>query len=292
MGVLLVLTVGIRSVGDLQIKEVSMDSEQGATSLLESVKAHVNERLRSPFGGAFVIAWIVVNWEKLFILVLSKESAEKRAETFSAQINNADGVWLPVCYAALGLISYYALSGLAIALFEAYGVFRRYVEQKFDDYRWVSPDQYIEWKRGSIKAIKDIQEIASDKLDKITALESAISALELKNRELLERSRGLELSEETLKADLLKSKGETVKARQAIEELRNSAKDEVREENKHLGDKLSDLSTSLRMELTRLQFLAKDDAWKGGADLINDVFKAGMELTDAIDAQWADKPLF
>lgn len=125
-----------------------MDGEQGATSLLESVKAHVNERLKSPFGGAFVIAWLVVNWEKLFVLAFSKETAEKRSSVFAGQMNNIDGLWLPLLYAGLGLVSYYVLSGLSVVLFEAYGVLRRYVEQRFDDYRWVPPSQYIEWKKS------------------------------------------------------------------------------------------------------------------------------------------------
>ncbi len=268
-----------------------MDSEQGATSLLESVKAHVNERLKSPFGGAFVIAWAAVNWEKLFVLVFSEKSAELRAKIFSEQMNNADGIWMPVIYAALGLVSYYLLSGIAIGLFEAYGVLRRYIEQKFDDYRWVPPDQYIEWKKGSIKAIKDIQEIASDKLDKIASLEKVISALDLERKELQERIRELEMSEDKLKSDLQISQNEILKARMLIEKTRKDAKNEVREENKRLADKLLDLSIALRMKLAHLQLLAKNGAWEGSADVIDHVFKAGMELIDAIDTQWGDEPL-
>ena len=144
-----------------------MDNEQGSTSLLESVKTHINERLKSPFGGAFVVAWVIVNWEKLFILILSKETAEKRAQVFSSQMDNFSGIWLPLFYAAAGLVSYYLFSGAAIVLFEAYGVLTRYIERKFDDYRWVPPSQYIEWKRESTKTIKDIQDVAADKLERI-----------------------------------------------------------------------------------------------------------------------------
>jgi hypothetical protein len=267
-----------------------MDSEQGATSLLESVKAHVNERLKSPFGGAFVVAWIIVNWEKLFVLILSKESAENRAKIFSEQMNNADGLWLPLGYAVLGLISYYAFSGLAIALFEIYGVLRRYVEQKFDDYRWVSPDQYIEWKKGSVKAIKDIQEIASDKLDKIVNLEGAVTGLELGKAKLEEKIQELEYSEEKLKLDLLKSKNEIARTKKAFEDVRQTARDEAREEIGQLADKFLALSMDLQMRLVRLNFLAADEARNGSAEIIDSVIKAGNELTHAIEAQWRDEP--
>lgn len=267
-----------------------MDSEQGATSLLESVKAHVNERLKSPFGGAFVIAWVAINWDKLFVLAFSEKSAEVRAKHFAEQMTNTDGLWLPVAYAALGLISYYMLSGLAIALFESYGVFKRYVEQKFDNYRWVPPDQYIEWKRSSIKAIKDIQEIASDKLDKITRLEGELSSLGLYNKELLEKNAALESLEQTLKADLLKANGEATKARHAIERIRGIARDEAKKENEEVFNALLILADDLRMKLTRFQLLAKNDIWKGSADVIEAVFKSGIELVRAIEKHMNKRP--
>lgn len=187
-----------------------MDGEQDASSLLESVKAHVNERLKSPFGGAFLIAWVVVNWQRLFLLVFSEKTAEEKLKIFQEKITNSDLLWAPLTYAVVGLIAYYFLSGFAIVIFEIYGVAKRYVEQKFDSYRWVPPYQYIEWKKNSNKMIKDFQDLAADKLDRIATLDAELTSLKLELLKENDLTKQLSFSEDQLKSDLERVKNELV----------------------------------------------------------------------------------
>lgn len=265
------------------------DGEQGANSLLESVKAHVNERLKSPFGGAFVIAWIVVNWEKLFVLVLSNKDAETRSKIFADSMSGADGLWLPLLYAGFGLISYYILSGVAVFFFEVYGVLRRYIEQRFDDYRWVPPNQYIEWKRDSIKSIKEFQEIAADKIDKIVGLEKEKDALDFEINSLRQKIKELEFSEEKLKSELMRVKQDLANISRSRDEIIGEAESKFEIKNKIFFDYLRDLSMRLRTGMTRLEALEVSEETKVGAGIIKDVVRVGRELSDAIDEHWAEK---
>lgn len=268
-----------------------MDSEQGAASLLESVKAHVNERLRSPFGGAFVIAWLAINWDKLLILFFSKKEVEDKVAFFSKSMSNNDGLWLPLFYAITGLISYYILSGLVIILFEIYGVLKRYIERKFDDYRWVEPDQYISWKRNSIRTIKDFQEIASDKLDKITNLESTVVALEAEKKSADGKLVELMSSSQLLNSNLLAAQNELSKAHQRIIDVQISTKREIEEENEISVRPIVELSGLLASDIMHLQALTRRaDFFGEGSEPVKKTISSAKNLITAIDEKWPYQP--
>lgn len=45
---------------------------------LQSLKQTINERIKNPFIGTFVIAWIAINWRPLSILFFSKDNIQQK----------------------------------------------------------------------------------------------------------------------------------------------------------------------------------------------------------------------
>lgn len=148
-------------------------------SLLGSVRTHIEDRLQSPFAGAFAIAWLVVNWKAVLILAFSASPIENRIDVLSKQYLSLDaGLWLPLWYAVIGVIGYYLVATAFLALYELYGMARRWVEIKFDKHRWVNPESYIRFKREMRRQIDDLSSLASDHTDRIEQL-----SLDLANSE-------------------------------------------------------------------------------------------------------------
>jgi len=50
------------------------------TALLGSAKANVDERLKSPFAGAFLVSRVADNWQALLLSIFSRRSVEWRIE--------------------------------------------------------------------------------------------------------------------------------------------------------------------------------------------------------------------
>ncbi|TBR36074.1 hypothetical protein [Dyella terrae] len=142
-------------------------------TLIDSFKSHVNERITSPFAGAFVIAWVLVNWKALLVLALSTRGIEDRLDYLSAHyFGQVDALWKPLGLALLGVIAYYLLATLFLALFECYGWLKRVVEQKFDQVRWVEPTTYIKLKASHARRVSDLTDLAADnqaRYDKLLA---------------------------------------------------------------------------------------------------------------------------
>lgn len=240
-----------------------MDGEQGVSSLLESVKAHIDERLRSPFGGAFLISWIIVNWERIFLFIFSSITAEEKVAIIkNAPPSTHDLLWAPLGYAAIGLVSYYFLSSVAIALFETYGVVRRFIEQKFDSYRWVPPSKYIEWKKESIATIKDFQEVASDKFDKITDLEAKLLSMQAEVHGLKSEAKQLSFSEEKLKVELSIKSEEILKMGLQLSVLEKqvfSAQSEFLNRLNEVKERIESEAKNFRVYMRRLSELNQQD---------------------------------
>jgi hypothetical protein len=156
------------------------DSEAGFQSLLGSIQSHLEDRLKSPFGGAFVISWIAINWKPVLVLMASDARIEDRISIVSATYFSSawNYLWWPLLCAVGGVLSYYVFSTIFVVFYEGYGVLRRFVERKFDSFRWVPPATYIEMKRESREKIEDLSSLAADQLGAIEELRGELSVAE------------------------------------------------------------------------------------------------------------------
>ncbi|MUV13486.1 hypothetical protein [Noviluteimonas gilva] len=153
-------------------------------SLLGSLQSHFTDRLKSPFGGAFIVAWLAVNWKAILILAFSDTSIEARTFlTSSFYLTQSNVLWKPLAYACLGVLGYYAIATVFVAFYEVYGLMRRWVERKFDSYRWVDPTTYIATKKATNKQISELSELASDRMDRVEELQAAASLAEAGRKE-------------------------------------------------------------------------------------------------------------
>lgn len=160
-----------------------VEPESLTQSLLGSVRSHLEDRLRSPFAGAFVLAWIAVNWKAILILAFSSKTIEQRIAVVIDQHFEASSVVLwPLVYASAGLVAYYLASTVSLALFELYGVCRRSVERWFDQYRWVEPETYMALKQATRAQVAELTELASDHLHRLKKLEVELKELESKKQ--------------------------------------------------------------------------------------------------------------
>lgn len=134
-------------------------------SLGESLRAHVDERVRSPFAGAFVVAWVAINWQALLILTFSSKSIEERIEFVSKNhLSTQDTVWYPLGLAAVIAIGFYISSASFSILAELYASVESLIAKFFDRIKWVSPEAYIQHKKNLQTKISELQELASDNL--------------------------------------------------------------------------------------------------------------------------------
>jgi hypothetical protein len=156
------------------------DIEGTFQTLLGSLQSHFEDRLKSPFGGAFIVAWVAINWKAILILLASDTSIEARIFTVSNTYFSSSWsvLWLPLIWAAIGVIGYYLVATAFVIFYECYGLLRRLVERWFDSYRWVPPSTYIETKRATRAQIEELSSLASDQLEKIAQLREDTSAAE------------------------------------------------------------------------------------------------------------------
>lgn len=142
-------------------------------SLSESFRSHIDARLKSPFAGAFVLAWIATNWRALSIFALSNQPIEARVDHVSSLFNAATVLWKPLGIAIIFTLAFYFFSLLFLVLYEVYAFGQRWVEKRFDRVRWVSPRTYIELKSKNIATVRDLTELASDNMSDINAARQA-----------------------------------------------------------------------------------------------------------------------
>lgn len=146
--------------------------------------------------------------------------------------------------------------------------------------------------KESIKSIKEFQEIAADKFEKITNLEKSLVSLEHQKEECQQRTCELEISEEKFKSELLKARAELSVEKRKFQDIERSIRDDIKKENRAFADGIFGLTLNLRREISRLRILAnsEDGASGHGAEIIVDVVKAGTKIADAIDEYLEEKP--
>lgn len=64
------------------------------------------ERIKNPFISTFIIAWLVSNWEPLFIMLFSKSNIEQRIEVVSHEKFSSSGnlFWIPIACALFYIV--------------------------------------------------------------------------------------------------------------------------------------------------------------------------------------------
>lgn len=64
---------------------------------MQSLFDGLRDRVKNPFVSAFVIAWLAVNWHRLFLMLMSAKTAETRVNAYSEV-----GFWEQILLIVLG----------------------------------------------------------------------------------------------------------------------------------------------------------------------------------------------
>lgn len=245
----------------------------------ESVRSHVEERIKSPFAGAFVIAWLAVNWPAVTFLVVSERPIIERISVVGKLLGAWNALFCPILLAFALAVVFYACSSVFILLAEAYGVAKRHVEQQFDKLTWVKPVEYIKLKQEYEDENARLMSLASGNLalvdaEKSKAVEAAKKTLEAQE-ELAQRSLKLEAAVSELSAAkeelaALRGMRNDMLGRIQQSSIANSRRDEASEKLKLLGIRL------------RLLLGSTPDS-KLSRDVLKSVFDGLAELRDLID---------
>lgn len=271
------------------------DPAVASESLLGSVKSHIEDRLRSPFAGAFLVAWVFVNWKALLILAWSSSSIERRVDDVSlSHFSQTQVLWIPLFYASVGLIAYYLLSAFFLAVFEIYGMARRAIERKFDHHRWVSPEAYIELKKKTRTQVKELTDLASDGLGRIDSLQSDLAAASAEKLELEAK-----LSEQSAisRDEKLKATGLAGEVKRMAADAADTAAtiDSASRRIAALEAALSDLEVAAervlapikkdraRQHMTAMDELLKSEAPRSAAQQLASFDRGTAQMLDALD---------
>lgn len=139
-------------------------------SFFESAK----DRLKNPVIGAFIMAWVAVNWRFIAILLFSSKTIEQKIEFVEANYFDIDyNLWIPLAFA----VFYVLILPYIMALFD-------WLSQK-----GIASRKLIS-KKHRITDIQNRQEIAAEEwqLEKIREGSPDIKAMKLKISQLEEQS--------------------------------------------------------------------------------------------------------
>ena len=139
-----------------------------ASGVVQSLKDHVDERLRSPFGGAFVLSWLVVNWKGVAVMLLSDLPVEERIKQATTDyVDWYSGLLLPVGLALTFTFGFYVVSSVFVFLVEAYELAKCRIQRWYDDKTWVPPERYVALKVRLNGQIRYLQDLAADNIDAV-----------------------------------------------------------------------------------------------------------------------------
>lgn len=70
--------------------------------LFDNLNKSIQERIRNPFLGSFLISWIIYNWNSLLILLFSNKTIEDKINTIKPkEIFYVSGFWMPILFATI-----------------------------------------------------------------------------------------------------------------------------------------------------------------------------------------------
>ncbi|MBJ2137507.1 hypothetical protein JEU11_13685 [Paraglaciecola chathamensis] len=76
---------------------------------MKEVIAAVNDRIKTPYFGYSILAFLALNWRGFFLLMLSKESAEDRIKLFDSQTSILTLLIYPLCIGAVISLTFHWL---------------------------------------------------------------------------------------------------------------------------------------------------------------------------------------
>lgn len=259
--------MGIANAGEV-MNPPEQQASPGADGFLrsfgESIKTHFDERLRSPFGGAFIIAWVAANWEPLLILALGNRPIEERIafvthNHFSLNSTVVQPLWMSLLIALV----FYLLSALFVAIYGGYELAKNWIERRFEAHTWAAPSTFLAYKQRSNNRIKYLEELATENLgavqEEIERTNDANQKLVTAQAELNEVSVSLAQKNSELASSL-----EEVRRLSAIVELAgteaaNYAK--TRQAAQAAASEIYDLVLELQAPLEQLKLQTQPSAW-------------------------------
>lgn len=156
------------------------DSNDGASGggflagIGDSIRAHVDERLKSPFAGALLLSLVILHWKEFLILAFSSRSIEARIAIVSYEFSWASSLLCSIGLAFAIAVIFYLLSAIFLVFVELYEGLKGRIERKFDSIRWVSPTDYMASKKRNGEHVKYLQELAADNLTALDAEKQAV----------------------------------------------------------------------------------------------------------------------
>ncbi|MFA0037596.1 cell envelope integrity protein TolA [Vibrio sp. 10N.261.52.A1] len=214
--------------------------------LWESFTSNINSRLTSPFFGAFIVTWGIVNWDKIALLFFGRQSVDNRVSFFKKSVEwlsvDHSNVWDTLWWPLILSCSYLLISPylhLVIQQIQKHSDKLRYghkvdqdVDKELDRGRLVkatakanlqdkvAEDEVRAEIENSVAKTKKLQEEAA-------ASEARKKLIEEKYLEAQEKVKELKLANETLARKEAKKSQETTKATFAFEKSKAEHENEL-----------------------------------------------------------------
>lgn len=135
----------------------------GIKSFLSEIRRDGGERLSSPFVVSFVVAWLVVNWNYLLVLLFSWHSIEFRI--FFVKERFSDWGFMlgaPVAYAFASVVLYYSFSLIFSLIRRSYYLADAAVGRFFNGVGWVPAARLVDAERASKDKIISLEEFTAE----------------------------------------------------------------------------------------------------------------------------------
>lgn len=211
-----------------------------------SITNNINSRLASPFFGAFLVSWVLCNWDKLALLFFGMQSVDSRISVFQDSIawisigheNSASTIWWPLAISSIYMFLSPYLH-IAIQQVQKHSAGLRYsltVDQDVDkeDARGrlvkakakanlqnkVAEDEVRAEIENSVAETKKLQEVAA-------AAEARKNLIQEKYLEAQEKVKELKLANEVLARKEAKKHQDSEKATFAFEKSKAEHKNEL-----------------------------------------------------------------
>lgn len=218
----------------------------------DSVKDSLDNRMKTPFGGALLVGWLIVNWEPLLLLMFDSSTVlAKRINNFKHEIDFVNAFVIPFLVAIALLIIHQVCSYFSFR-------FTEWVNAKKSDYRITVKKQSIMSTKAAIKLLEEYNSQES----------KFLNAFEKHQKEIQEKNALIDAQKDTiqeLNRDMSGLQEESLKQDKRItkqlEEIRLSNQNKVEANRKEFEKgfkKQEDELDKLRSKVTHYQTVLAD----------------------------------
>ena len=135
--------------------------------LQKSVKSSVEDRLRSPLFGAFILSWVTWNWKIFYstFFVETERLGSGRIYYIEKLLNDTGNSIVGPLLSTIVIIV--VLPFLKIGAYwveEKFKIWRNEIAKEFSDKQWIPPDRANKL-RNDLKILEDQNEVIIDKND-------------------------------------------------------------------------------------------------------------------------------